>query len=401
MLRILSLSTLFPNPARPSLGPFVASQMAAVVARGDVELVMLNPLGVPPWPLSLHPQYAKLRAIGATSPTGSLTVHHPRFTLIPRIGAQSNPARIAGAVLPLARRLHAEKPFDLVDAQFFFPDGPAAARIAAALGLPLTIKARGADIHHWGAQPKSGPQVRAAAQQAAGLLAVSAALKADMIALGMPGERIAVHYTGLDHARFAPIERAAARAAIAATLGIPADGPLLAATGALIARKGQTLAVKALARLGRDDVRLALAGKGEDEPALRALTEALGLAERVHFLGQVGHDRLPQLLAAADAMVLPSASEGLANAWVESLACGTPLVIPPIGGAREVVRDDSAGRIAERTTEGIAAALEDLLAGPPSQAAVAANAARFSWEANAEALVGFWRQMASSRPKPG
>lgn len=395
MLRVLSLSTLFPNPARPSLGPFVASQMQAVAARGDVDLVMVNPLGIPPWPLSLHREYAKLRAITATSRLGALTVHHPRFTLIPRIGAQSNPARIARAVLPLARRLHAEKPFDLVDAQFFFPDGPAAALIATELRLPLTIKARGADIHHWGAQAKAGPQVLAAARQAAGILAVSEALKADMAALGMPAKRIAVHYTGLDHARFRPTERGAARAEIAAPLGIPTGGALLATTGALIERKGQRLAIQALARLGRDDVRLAFAGKGPDEPALRALARELGLAARVHFLGQVGHDRLPQLLAAADAMVLPSASEGLANAWVEALACGTPLVIPPIGGAREVVRDASAGQIAERTPEGIAAALGELLADPPAQAAVAANAARFSWEANADALVAFWREMAT------
>lgn len=394
MLRVLSLSTLFPNPAVPALGPFVASQMKAVAARGDVDLVMVNPVGLPPWPLALHPRYAGLRGVGAASRLDRLTVHHPRFTLIPRIGAQSNAARIAHAVLPLARRLHAEKPFDLIDAQFFFPDGPAAARIARELGLPLTIKARGADIHHWGTQPRSGPQVLAAAGQAASLLAVSEALKGDMAALGMAGDRIQVHYTGLDHTRFRPVERRAARAQVAAKLGIPTDGPLLAATGALIERKGQAIALRAMARSGRADVRIALAGKGADEAKLRALADELGLAGRVHFLGQVGHDTLPTLLSAADALVLPSASEGLANAWVEALACGTPLVIPPIGGAREVVRDASAGRIAERTPEAIAKALADLLSAPPAQAEVAANAKRFSWEANAEALVAFWRDIA-------
>lgn len=394
MLRVLSISTLFPNSAVPSLGPFVASSITAVGARGDVDVVMINPVGLPPWPLSLHPRYAKLREVGATSALGGLTVHHPRFTLIPRIGGQSNAARIAHAVLPLARQLHAEQPFDLVDAQFFFPDGPAAARIAAELGLPLTIKARGADIHHWGTQPKSGPQVLTAARQAAGMLAVSEALKGDMTTLGMPGERIEVHYTGLDRVRFRPVERATAREQVAADFGIPVDGPLLAATGALIERKGQGIAIRAMAQLGRAELRLALAGKGDDEGRLRALAQELGLADRVHFLGQVGHDKLPLLLSAADALVLPSASEGLANAWVEALACGTPLVIPPIGGAREVVCDASAGQIAERTPQAIASALRDLLDAPPAQDAVAANAARFSWEANAEALAAFWRGIA-------
>ena len=63
----------------------------------------------------------------------------PRFRLIPGIGARFNAAAEAKAVLPLARRLHAEQPFDLVDAQFFYPDGPAAVAVGKALNLPVSI----------------------------------------------------------------------------------------------------------------------------------------------------------------------------------------------------------------------------------------------------------------------
>jgi glycosyltransferase involved in cell wall biosynthesis len=101
-------------------------------------------------------------------------------------------------------------------------------------------------------------------------------------------------------------------------------------------------------------------------------------------------------------MVLPSEREGLANAWIEALACGTPLIIPDIGGAREVlaVPDNgrpAAGRLAARTPEAIAAAVLDLLAAPPSQAEVAACAARFSWEANAAALAAIYEGVVSGR----
>jgi hypothetical protein len=51
-------------------------------------------------------------------------------------------------------------------------------------------------------------------------------------------------------------------------------------------------------------------------------------------------------------MVLPTASEGLANAWVEALACGTPLVITDVGGARELITCDTAGRLVARDPEG-------------------------------------------------
>lgn len=396
MLRVLSLSTLFPNPQRPAFGKFVANQMRGVAATGEVDLTMVSPIGVPPWPLSRSPRYRKLEELPAESDCDGIRVLHPRFTLIPKLGGDSNPARIAKAVLPLARDLHARQPFDVVDAQFFFPDGPAAALVAEALGLPLAIKARGSDIHYWGQRPKALAQMLRAAAQAGRVLAVSHALRRDMIALGMPGDRISVHYTGLDRERFHPMERKAARALISAIpeLGIWAEGPLLVVPGALIAIKGQRLAVAALEHL--PEAHLALAGVGEDEAALRLFAQGRGLGDRVQFLGQVSHDLLPQLLSAADVVVLPSEREGLANVWIEALACGAPLVIPDVGGAREVVDGPSAGRIAARDPTAIAAAVADLLGDPPSQEAVAANAERFSWDANANELIGFWRALAEA-----
>src|SRR3546814_18652628 len=60
-----------------------------------------------------------------------------------------------------------------LDAQFFYPDGPAAMRVADALGLPFSAKARGADISHFGHDPATRSQVIEAGATAAGLLAVS------------------------------------------------------------------------------------------------------------------------------------------------------------------------------------------------------------------------------------
>ena len=385
MKRLLSIATLYPNAHQPRFGPFVARQLEALAARGDWDVTVVNPIGVPPLALG---RYKPLAEAAVTGVEHGVTVHRPRFTLVPRLGGPVNPAMIARAVLPLARRLHALAAFDLVDAQFFYPDGPAAAKVAGALGLPLSIKARGADISYWGERPYALRRMRAAADQAAGLLAVSEALAADMVARGLPGEKIVVHYTGLDRALFRPLDRAASRAMLAARFGLPAEGPLLATVGALIPRKGQQLAIRALA--GFPGARLALVGTGPDQATLELLARDSGMADRVHFLGSLDHALLPAVLSAADAMVLPSASEGLANAWVEALACGCPLVISDAGGARELVTGPTAGRIVARDADAIAGAVRELLAAPPPRDAVAACAARFSWEANAAALAEYY-----------
>ena len=388
-LRVLSLSTLYPNATAPNFGVFVERQMQAVAARGDVDLVLVNPLGLPPFPLSLHPRYRALRGVDTVEQRGGVTVLRPRFTVLPGTGGRFSARAEAAAVLPLARRLHAEASFDLVDAQFFYPDGPAALRIARALGLPCSIKARGADVNYWGHAPGTARQVRAAAQGASGLLAVADGLADNLAALGVDRSKITIHRTGLDRAIFRPLDRAACRS----KLGLPPDHPVLVSVGALIERKGQRFAIEALTRVPA--AILVLAGAGPDEASLRGLAASLGLAGRVRFLGAVPQAELPVVLSAADVFVLPTASEGLANAWVEALACGTPVVTTKIPGAQELLTDPAYGRMAARDPGAIAAAVNELLAAPPPRAAVLAGAGQFSWAANAAALVASWRSLAA------
>src|SRR3546814_5723599 len=89
-------------------------------------------------------------------------------------------------------------------------------------------------------------------------------MRGDMAAIGIDSAKIAVHYTGIDKARFHPGNRAAARAA----LGMD-DAPAILTVGALIARKGQALVIEALAAL--PGVHYWLAGAGDEEARYRAL----------------------------------------------------------------------------------------------------------------------------------
>jgi glycosyltransferase involved in cell wall biosynthesis len=385
-LNVLTLSTLFPDMSRPNFGVFVERQARELASRDGVRVTVIAPLGIPPWPLSTAKRYAPLRALPRKERWKDLTVYRPTFPIIPKFGGRMNVHSMTRAILPLVKHLHAQHPFDIIDASFFFPDGPVAQRLSRALGIPYSVKARGADIHYWGTRSGTRTMVKRAAEDAAGLLAVSDAMRRSMARMGIDADKIRVHYTGVDLDRFEVADRTAAKEA----LGF--EGPVVLCVGALIPRKGQELLVRALPQLPA--VTLLFAGQGQYRRSLENLAAELGVDRRIGFLGSVPHDRLPRIYAAADVMALPSSSEGLANAWVEALACGTPIVISDVGGARELLDRPEAGQIVEREPDAIAAAINAILYNPPDRDAVRETARRFTWSANGDALVEHLRSIA-------
>lgn len=397
MKHVLSLSTLYPNPANPRFGTFVACSLQALARRGrqlgDWQVSVINPVGVPPIAIGRYREIAELPSV---SEEHGIMVHRPRFTLIPKIGARRNAAAIARAALPVVEQIHREHPIDIIDAEFFFPDGPAAAILARKLGVPLSVKARGSDITMWSRHDFARDQILQAAASATGLLAVSEALAQEMVRLGMARDKITVHYTGLDRDRFRPLGHEQLRAQLGRQLEfeLPLRDPVLASVGALIERKGHDVTIRALALL--PEARLIVVGTGELGASLRELCAELGVSERVHFAGSVDHDLMPIILSAADVMVLPTSNEGLANAWVESLACGTPVVTCDVGGAREIIACDVAGRLVAREPQAVAAGVRAVLAERVDPQAVAALAERFSWDANAEALAAHFERLTAT-----
>lgn len=373
MLRVLTLSTLYPDATRPNFGVFVERQTHGLASLPDTQVTVVAPVGLPPGPLA-RIRHSALAKLPARETWNGLDVHRPRFLNLPFTGGRWSAPMLARSLAPVLDRLE----FDVIDASFFFPDGVAAAALGRRYGVPVSIKARGADIHHWGRARATRAQVLAAGGAADGLLAVSESMRADMAALGMSATRIRVHRTGVDQDRFTIGDRTAAKAAF----GV--KGPLVVATGALVQRKSHDIVIRAMATL--PGVSLLIAGDGPERTRLEAYIRQLGAGDRIRLLGSVPHAELPRLLAAADVMALASASEGLANAWVEALACGVPIVTTDVGGAREVVTDPSAGCIVPRDPAALADAVAALLRDAPDPRTVRAHAAPFTWKANALAL---------------
>jgi glycosyltransferase involved in cell wall biosynthesis len=393
MLRVLILSTLFPNSVFPTFGGFVERQTLGLAKLAEVEAQVVAPVGLPPRPFSFHSRYRKLARLPLREEWKGLQVHRPRFPILPRYGARWTARLMARSLEPMLRDIRKEFPFDVINADFFWPDGPAAMRLSRVFGVPFSITARGSDIQYWMGQPEIAEQILEAGKAADGLLSVSAALGRVMAGHGMPAERISTHYTGIDHSRFHPIDREEAKA----KLGM--KGPLILTAGALIPGKGQRDVIAALPKI--PEASLLLVGDGPNRRMLEALVKERGLQERVRLLGNVPHADVATLMGAADVMVLPSRSEGLANVWVEALACGTPVVTCDVGGAREVIDRPEAGALVSPEPDAIANAVNAILADPPAQAAVRMAAERFSWEENSARLFGHLSRLAAREGASG
>jgi teichuronic acid biosynthesis glycosyltransferase TuaC len=378
MLRVLVLSTLFPNRARPLFGTFVERQTLGLAARDDVEARIVVPRGLPPAPFDRHSRYHSDATLPLREDWQGTPLYRPRFLHLPKIGARYDAPMMVRALLPLLREIKRDFAFDAIAAEYFFPDGPAAAELGRKLGVPVSIKARGSDINLWGHRADTGSQVVTAGKAADGMLAVSAAMKREMVALGMAESKIRVHYTGVDRALFYVRDRAQAKQQLGIT------GPLIVTVAPLIARKGVDLVIAALAQV--PGATLVVTGAGPDDAKLHAMATQLGVGDRVRLLGIQPRAVVADWLAAADVMALPSASEGLANAWVEALASGTPIVIADVGGAGELVQSETAGRLVARDANAIAEAINGFIASPSNRAAVCASVDRFSWETNRDAL---------------
>lgn len=179
--------------------------------------------------------------------------------------------------------------------------------------------------------------------------------------VGREGQVVTIH-TGIDPKPFdQPIDRPAVRA----TLGVPAEAPVVGVVGRLIAQKAPLEFIRAVALVHQQHptAHFVWVGDGPLERSTKELVHTLGLEAVVHFAG-LRRD-IPAVLKALDVFVLPSHWEGFSLSVLEAMAAGLPIVASRVTGTSEAVAHGESGIIVTKgAVDEMAQAISSLLADP-------------------------------------
>jgi teichuronic acid biosynthesis glycosyltransferase TuaC len=377
-MKVVIVAEYYPRAADPTLGIWAHHQArAARDAGADLRVIVLH-RPVPPLAAVRGLRSGSVRSVlGATRAAASqpstatldgISVQYLRYLSPPRGRAYASWGAWAAPRLgPALRRMHVEFPFDLVHAHYAVPAGDAVRR--AALDVPLVVSVHGGDV--LGAHAEA-PAVSATFAHARLVLANSAGTARRCYDRG--ARVVQVVHLGADPP---------------ATPAPPPATPTLVTVANLIERKRIADVIQAVALLAGEwpHLRHVIVGDGPERAALEALATALGVADRVVFLGRLAPDDAVATARRASLFVLPSTDEAFGVAYVEAMAAGVPAIgcrgedgpeeIAAAGGGIELV--------APRDPSGLASAVNALLSDSARSDRLRASAREtvlgsFTWE---------------------
>lgn len=207
-LRILSISTMFPNPRMPVHAQFVKQRLDALSAKAD--LIVISPI---PWfpGEGYVPRYANRSRITSQTNANAYPTYFPKFFSFPRVLKPLDGIFLAVAVWKFVAAHRLKNSIDVLDCHLGFPEGFAGALLSRMLGKPYVVTLRGHDINDLPRFPVRIRQVLFALRHSARYFGVARALVNEAVRLGAPPEKGFASTNGVDTVRFRPTPKEHAR----------------------------------------------------------------------------------------------------------------------------------------------------------------------------------------------
>ena len=379
-------------PAISGMSVYAQNLLRALAARGH-DVVMLSQYrgdeagtriygGGPPPPLD-GVKVIGLEAVGEQEPF-------------------ANWERDIQTLVDVAAARHAEKPFDLVHAQYGYPTGLAALEISKRLGIPNVVSIQGGDGHWVGPCCRTHRDAMRVVLDHAGVLLIGSRSFAEEVQgnHGTDLSRFTIVPGAVDTSRFRPRD-----GWIAGELLDP-DVPALVYHGRVDRRKGALDTLDAVANLvaeGRK-LRLIVSGIGPDSEAVAARVQELGLEAHTEITGYADYDAAPNIYRRGDIFLSPTYAEGFSNTILEAMASGLPVVSCFAVGVVDCLRDGENGLLVTpgdipALTAAVARLLDDAdLRRHLAEAAYDEAKRLYSWPVIAAQIAGIYESLRGTAP---
>lgn len=389
-INILLFSALFPHVGEPTLGIFVENRLRHLVHDENVKATVVAPVPWFPFKHQIFGSYGRAARAPKKEVRHGITVYHPRYLIIPKIGMLLTPYSLARAGLKTIKKLlKSGEKIDLIDAHYLYPDGVAAGKIAQKLQIPFVMTARGSDVTQIAHIKLPRLMILNAISLSDHVITVSQSLKDKLIKFGAAASKISSLRNGVDLGKYE--FKSHARKELTSMLGVESCTPIVIFAGWLIQRKRVDIVIETLSK--HQSAIAILIGEGPKKNELKKLAHDLGVQNRIFFLGQKQPTDMPFYFSAADVLMLPSEREGWANVLLEAMACGTPVISRAVDGACELVTTPEAGRLVDQDDDvaSYSNALKSLLEEKPSRAKVRLFAENFDWRATSRGQYEIFR----------
>jgi L-malate glycosyltransferase len=294
-----------------------------------------------------------------------------------------------------SRKLLKEKRFDLSHSFFTVPCGFLSFLLFKSQKLPYIVSLRGADVPGYSDRfvwlyKFITPLVRLIWDRAAAVIANSQGLR-DLAKQSNPKNEIGVIMNGIDIDHFSPKYE---------SRRISKRFIITPGASRVTHRKGLDYLIKSIARIAPKypNIYLKIMGDGNAKAELEILSKALGIDDRVEFLGRIPRENTSPYYQEASVFVMPSLNEGMSNAMLEALSSGLPIIATDTGGTKELVAEGENGFIVKmKDAQDISDKISTLIDDPQLLETMSKNsrlrAHELSWNNVANQYVNLYRSI--------
>lgn len=342
-MKVLLITNLFPNCQEQNRGIFVKQQASELSKLCDLKVIA--PVPWFPFKFKVFPKWSINAFIPYYETLDNIPVYHPRWFITPKIFGSCYGFFLYLSIIRLLIKVKMTFPFDIIYAQWMYPDGFAAVLLGKFFKKPVILHGLGCDINLYSKFYLRKLMIKWSIKNSKKTIVVSEALKDKLVCIGVESRKVIVAPNGVNTDLFKPLSKDTCREKV----NLSPDSSVILFIGSLEEVKGVDYLIRGFSEFYRTKINknilLVIIGQGSLRRGIQKLVKELGIGDKVILAGEVKHEDIPVWLNASDLFCLPSIREGMPNVVLEAMACRKYIVATNVGGIPELFKNKEVGAL--------------------------------------------------------